>query len=90
MTKNLTQYELAFGHARGNYGENNLVVLALRHSPAAVDDEVLKLPSAGPKLAASDRIDRCGNTLAAAVVEAGLNSEGCLARTSHIVERNGN
>jgi len=60
MTRNLTQYELAFSHARGNYGENNLVVLALRHSPAVVDDEVLKLPSTGSKLAASDRIDRRG------------------------------
>ena len=90
MTRNLTQYELSFSHARGNYAENNLVVLALRHSPAAVDDEVLKLPSAGSQLAASDRIDRCGNTFAAAVVETGLNREGCHACTSPIVERNGN
>ena len=90
MTRNLTQYELAFSHARwSRYGKNNLVVLALRHSPAAVDDEVLKLPSAGAKLAASDRIDRCGNTFAAAVVEAGLK-RGLPRLPGRIVERNGN
>lgn len=90
MTRILAQFGLSISHARGNDGENNLVVLALRHSAAALDDEVLKLPSAGSKLAASDRIDRRRNTFAAAVVEAGLNREGCHACTGRIVERNGN
>jgi hypothetical protein len=85
MTRILTQFGLSFSHARGNDGENNLVVLAWRDSPPTVDDEVLKLPSAGPKLAASDRIDRCGNTFAASVAEAGLNREGCHARVGRIV-----
>ena len=74
MTRILTQYGWAFSHsAVTSYGKNNLVVRALRHSSAALDDEVLKLPSAGSKLAASHRIHRCGRAFAVAVLEAGLD-----------------
>lgn len=74
---------------RSWYGKNNLVVLALRHSPAALDDEVLKLPSAGSKLAASHRIHRRGDTFAVVVVEASLDRKDCQAWTGRIVEGNG-